>query len=204
MSVNNNFFSEPSELSAYWAGFIAADGCVMGNRLQIGINKKDLGHIERFLSDLDCTAKISHCKDGTVRINVTSKQIVADLKKHYSVTERKSLTLAPPNITEPELVKAFIAGYWDGDGCTRYGAQSKTGNYKYIILEAVGTEATLNWIAENLPHAARVRSRGTWYSMQYTGRKAFEVYHYLKDDSLPLLPRKWNKQYRIWSPRVPV
>src|ERR1700686_2382153 len=56
--VNDIFFHTATEKSFYWAGFIAADGCIVkdhsdvGNALVIELSKKDQTLLETFVNDI--------------------------------------------------------------------------------------------------------------------------------------------------------
>ncbi len=200
--VNHNFFTIPDKTSAYVAGFIAADGCIVKDRIiQVAVNVKDETHLRGLLTAMDGTANVSYGLDNTVKFSFPSTQMAEDLKKHYNITPRKSLTLEPPNIKKKSLIKSFISGFIDGDGCFRYGAQSKHGNWKYLCLEVVSTRPFLEWMDANLPETGRVRDDGEYARLAYTCKKAFEVYNYLHDPTLPLLERKWDNRYKIYAPR---
>jgi len=45
-TVNHNYFSEVTLENSYWAGFIAADGCITKNYVKIMIAQKDLKILE--------------------------------------------------------------------------------------------------------------------------------------------------------------
>ena len=45
-----NYFDVIDEERAYWAGFIAADGCIFRNSLKITLAKKDKCQLEKFSS----------------------------------------------------------------------------------------------------------------------------------------------------------
>ena len=55
-NVNDNFFEKTDVLNCYWAGFIAADGCIIEgkkqNQLSIGLAKKDFNHLNLFKNDI--------------------------------------------------------------------------------------------------------------------------------------------------------
>jgi hypothetical protein len=126
--VNHNFFKEENEKSLYWAGFIAADGCVRDNKLQIGLSSKDYKHIEKFTNDIGYNGPIrkfivknskrNQKWNDTEKseIRIISKEIFYDLSK-YNIVPRKSLIYKFPEwlITNP-LVNHFMRGYNDGDG----------------------------------------------------------------------------------------
>lgn len=201
--ANHDYFSKPNAENSYWAGFIAADGCIVeGRRLQVSINRNDLGHLSRLHASLGLDSKITNGIDNTVKLSVPSTRMTMDLAANFNIGPRKSLTLKPPTNLGVKNARAFMAGYIDGDGCFRYGAQSKTGSWKYLILEVVGTEELLTWMAERLPEKPSIRKTENVFVLSSSCKKAFENYLYLHNPALPLLERKWNNNYRIWSPRA--
>lgn len=131
---NDNFFSEYNEKSMYWAGFIAADGCIIdppkssqSQKLQIGLCTKDIFHLKKFLKDIESnrlirsTIRYDDTTNAGIKYSsmatVTSQQICNDLLKNFNITPRKSLTLQfPEQIFNHPLVHHFIRGYMDGDG----------------------------------------------------------------------------------------
>ena len=132
--VNHNFFKDENEKSLYWAGFIAADGCVQQRKnsesylLSLSLASKNHKHIEKFTNDIQFNGPInkSMVKNSKrnpkwndtekSKIKITSKEIFDDLSK-YNIVPRKSLIYTFPEhlITHP-LVNHFMRGYFDGDG----------------------------------------------------------------------------------------
>lgn len=139
---NDNFFKDDNELSFYWAGFIAADGCI-GQRtkskngiktlsesyaLSIGLSIKDKEHVEKFKEHIQTTAPIGIylVKNSEqnpkwndtekAEIKITSQKIFTDLMR-FNITQRKSLTYTFPEwILDNKLLNHFMRGYFDGDG----------------------------------------------------------------------------------------
>lgn len=73
-----------------------------------------------------------------------------EILTNYGCTPRKSLTLQFPNeniFKESSLVKHFIRGYWDGDGCLSYGDSKHT----CADISVLGTEDFLTSLKNNLP-----------------------------------------------------
>jgi hypothetical protein len=110
-------FDRLTEDSAYWIGFLMADGCVRGNKIVLCLNKKDAAHVKKFKRFLHSQHKIASHPNNAVRITVTSRQIVEALKG-WGITERKSLTVLAHN----ELItnRHFWRGVIDGDGSFYY------------------------------------------------------------------------------------
>ena len=131
--VNENAFSgDINEEKAYWIGFLAADGCVgKDKRLQLKLKKGDCNHIEKFKNFLEYNGIIEHRisqlgknirKNGLKKyyevslLRVSNKNIWKDLEQ-YGIVNNKSLSLEfPLNIPE-NMLRHYIRGYIDGDGC---------------------------------------------------------------------------------------
>lgn len=64
------------------------------------------------------TVRGSTVKSNTsIRMNLNSQQIVEDLKNKYGITNNKIyMELNIPKMSK-ELIRHFIRGYFDGDGC---------------------------------------------------------------------------------------
>lgn len=111
-----------NEEKAYFLGFIFADGCVRKTKdnkpkdLKIKIHKKDIEILEAFKKSIKSESPIKIEKDGAVSFSIGSKKICSDLIK-LNCTPSKSLTLIPPNNIPNKLIRHFIRGYFDGDGC---------------------------------------------------------------------------------------
>lgn len=110
-----------TEEKAYWLGFLYADGSVgsTDNRIELGLAEKDLHHIEKFKNFIGLDNKISYRpKMKSYRYCFKNEDFKNTLIEK-GCTPRKSLTLKFP--TEEQvprnLVRHFIRGYFDGDGC---------------------------------------------------------------------------------------
>lgn len=116
--ANSHAFTDYSESSCYWAGFLAADGCVTGGTVKVCLNYDDTAHIEKFRSFLGSTHSITSNTDKYYRseINFRHPQIVEDLEINYNIVPRKSLTYKLPRLPN-KYFKHYLRGYFDGDGC---------------------------------------------------------------------------------------
>lgn len=138
---DDNFFSEDNEKSFYWAGFIAADGCInsfnniktgkLYQNLQISISTKDKDFLQLFCNDINYNKKITdsvyHNKNHILKpshaekyynssISISSDKMVNDLNR-FGIGPRKSLTYEfPKHFINHELIHHFMRGYNDGDG----------------------------------------------------------------------------------------
>lgn len=127
-SLNKEAFSSiETEESAYFLGFMYADGYVSStsNQICLCINDEEiLNEFKRFLSlDKEIYKNPNHSKAKTLFFS--SREIKYNLIKH-GCTPKKSLTLKFPNqnIIPLKLLPHFIRGYFDGDGSV-YGVGQK-------------------------------------------------------------------------------
>jgi len=127
--LNEDFFGKTNEDSAYYAGFIAADGNISKNikKLTITLQKRDQIILEEFNKKLQSTYKIRNCYSSgfpVSNLTVSSEKICLNLIKKFNITPCKSLTLKPPKIKNKKLIDCFIKGYLDGDGSVYYNEKS--------------------------------------------------------------------------------
>jgi hypothetical protein len=196
---DEHFFSIPSILNSYYAGFIAADGCVTQkrNKLQICIHSKDVEILESFTRDIQYTGPIKIHQNiyRYLAINAAAT-ICDDLKKNFSITPAKSLTLMPPNITDKRMMGAYLIGLIDGDGSI-----DKVGKHNYFRISICGTKSVLLWakrffdviMPSNHPSNVIHCSNSNIYRYSVVGERAIQLYNYLMKIKVPRLSRKWNQ-----------
>lgn len=198
---NNNAFSNLTLESCYWAGFIAADGCINIKHpsLHICLSPKDLDQLDRFRIFVGYSGPLHHAKNGTnLSLTVSSKFIIDDLAKNFNIFPRKSLTLEPPKNLTHEQSLAYIIGYIDGDGTLNYNnCKSRTGKRSsYLRLRIIGTPMILNWINKILKTNAKPRqhckSKISIISI-YGENLLIGLKGFITDNTLPVLARKWDK-----------
>lgn len=205
-SQNTKFFNViDSEVKAYWLGFIYADGCiservkngkVSSMKLEITLNEGDKSHLEKFLHDINSTStvetklvKLNGKEITTYRVSISSTEMCRDLISN-GCSPRKSLTLAFPTHLPHSLVKHFIRGYLDGDGCISTRKR----------ISIVGTEQFLNslqnYFIDNLNVSSvsiRPEKRGKHYSYEKSGNDALKIMNHLYTDCSIYLDRKYEK-----------
>lgn len=205
--VSTAYFTEPTIRNSYWAGFIAADGCLTSKgALRIALSVKDRGHLEELKSELSFSGPI---RDGLTTtpngrevayscLTVWSKDLLLDLRRNFDLVERKTLTLLPPYRLPEPLAEAFIVGLIDGDGSIH------TFNYERhptLRLDVSGTSHVVAWVEERFRRWCGAGSRlpriqehhgGKLYSLRLQGRNAERVANRLLKVDVPRLYRKWS------------
>ena len=201
LNVNDNFFSVPNKINAYWAGFIAADGNIAKDRplLTINLADKDVEHLRKFKEDIGAENIVHIGANGMCHLYIISKSIADDLKLHWNIIPNKSLVLRPPNIADPALLQAFVAGVIDGDGSIGIYKQSYSDNRILKMSVASGSEKfalfLLNYFKSLIGGEKigfhKIKNSNT-IVVSTTGNKARTILKKLSDDELPLLKRKWG------------
>lgn len=145
-------FSEYTPESCYWAGLLAADGCIyrhnkMKKITYTTLSLKDKDTVENFKEFIKYTGVVQERETIGAKaylVHVNNINICNDLKNNFNITPKKSLTFSPSEEIPEDLKKYFILRYLDGDGSITYTTTS-TGR-KQFLLSFVGTKDTLEYI----------------------------------------------------------
>lgn len=207
---NESSFSEYNLLSCYWAGFIAADGCIDKNHgrynmLRVHLNRQDEEHLFKLKDYLKYTGEIKqrparkNTKESSIITICKAEKIISDLYTKFNITPKKSLTYKPPSIKQLGLENslAFLGGYIDGDGCVHY---NKT-KHKFSI-SIVGTSSTMSFIKDisdiilykytsNIISSVNIFP--TYCQFSLTNYKSLVFLYNIYKLDLPVLDRKWDK-----------
>ncbi|PGP12576.1 hypothetical protein COA01_32695 [Bacillus cereus] len=147
---------------AFYAGWIAADGCVYDRNndsqqkmLSIGIHEKDEELIRKFLNEIQSNNPIIHrtqvTKKGILtpvsQVQIVSNKLCDDLAK-YNIVPRKTWTFLPTNIPR-DLMSHFIRGYFVGDG-TITVANHRYDRPKYYNVSFIGNLKSMEYFGEYL------------------------------------------------------
>jgi DNA-binding XRE family transcriptional regulator len=211
---DHSFFDEiDSECKAYWLGFIAADGCVYGNALQVTLSSKDRDHLFRPRADLqsdhpikDNTAKDrakSYAHTGSSStFYLRSSRLTEGLARH-SVMPRKTFKPDWPDFLPDGLLRHYLRGYSDGDGSFHVTSQShlkRTGERLPALgWQIAGTEAFCRGAQEYLRRVVSVgetkvspwRKDTSIFGLRYGGAlQVSRIYDLLYKDATFYLPRK--------------
>lgn len=197
---DESVFDVVKESSAYWAGFIAADGSLSGNRLNIGLAACDAGHLYKFRGFLrgsqPVTTRIGKSKmcGNFLRseIVVTSRRLINSLR-NLGIRDGK----INRRVTE-QLInnRHFWRGMIDGDGT--FGVYRSFENNRLRIRTSLGFAGSRNNVLDFIDFAKNVcprlnvtpRNRGNFYSVQITNRYTAELIRFLYGDANIALDRK--------------
>lgn len=216
--VRHKFFSNiKTELQAYLLGFYAADGNIQYERakFRITLNIVDADSVNLFRDILCPTAKTSiigekqmintrNNKEYTIKpsysLEICSRKICNDLT-NYGMGEQKTYkNLEIPKMPE-NLIKHFIRGYFDGDGCITGWLAKDSGRIRFrrsfdicgktnsILIEFINFFKS-NDIKINLNYL----KRDDMYRIKTSSKKELiKIFHLLYDDANYYMSRKYEK-----------
>ena len=216
-TVNRNYFKViDTEEKAYWLGFLYADGCILESvkngrvkamNIELSLKYDDIKHLKKFLYCICSNAPIKKKKVKlndkvyyACRVNICCTEMCRDLIK-LGCTPRKSLTLKFPNEEQvpKHLLKHFIRGYFDGDGCISHGKHNIIYNNEYYTRCGFsGTKDILEGIHKYLDDFGLNRithvHQSQAYEVMWGGKNnALKIYHALYDNATIYLDRKYEK-----------
>ena len=217
--LNEHFFRERlTEKSAYWLGYLMADGSILMDRRgskykrnKIVLVSKDKEQIEKFREDIQSNYPIkyeapklicfpnkpTYLSNGAWRINIYSSTMTKDLIKH-GITPRKSLTATFPKLPDKDI-RHFIRGYFDGDGSIWEGT-------KGWMIGFYGTKPLLlsirKWLKQKLFISnGCLAKHATIYRLYYGGNILTKrILDFLYSGATVWMNRK-HKRYEMISPK---
>lgn len=189
-----------TEEKAYWLGFIAADGSVQDNKLEIELKDTDKNHLEKInkaLSSNKPVEETSHYLEKygnkkSVKVTFNSRKLVEDLNK-YGIVKNKSLTMDINLSKIPEnLHKHFWRGTIDGDGSL---FENSTGN---IVIELSGSYKMCEKLSQHINKMFLIDKNITphysIYAIRYTNKDiVIQLSKYFYSGSTISLDRKKEK-----------
>jgi hypothetical protein len=207
---NRSYFHRVTDESAYWAGFIAADGNITPNiSLNIKLAILDYDHLEKFRKCVkyDSPVKIQRVPVvtmidkkfvtlGEMRnvgfLSLCSQEIVRDLDEIYNITPKKSLTLVPPRLECIRHRLSFIVGLIDGDGCIYIKKP-----LNLLCIQCGGTLSMMEWVKSTISSIvssgrSHISQSGPIYTYTISGKRAVEFSNIVSSFCIPKLERKWS------------
>ncbi|MFC3986479.1 hypothetical protein [Streptosporangium jomthongense] len=199
------FFDHFTPESTYWAGFLAADGCVRSTRATVSLRLAavDFNHVEKFRQAVHYNGEVK-ISGSAAYLHVNGPRWVSALSRNFNVTPRKSLTYTLPKLPL-DVLPHFTRGIIDGDGSITLSAAP--------TLAIVGTCSLLNDLSEIFYDHCNVRLKprnrvppimpkpnGICGQVSWSGRNAAKILRWIYADSTDAirLERKYAKWRALW------
>jgi AraC-like DNA-binding protein len=211
--LNENFFDTiDTEEKAYWLGFLYADGGLVHYEapriktysIRLGLAEVDLEILERLRDtlypDKDKPIAAPKHKGGYTG---SSQQRYLEIHSKHMFTSlvskgcglRKSLMLQFPTSDQvPDaLIRHFIRGYFDGDGCITWNTKISRIAASFGMVSSKDFVEGAERILASIGAPGHLRQHcksPVWYV--HVGRQISlkRIYHYLYDDATVFLKRK--------------
>ncbi|NDB57314.1 hypothetical protein EB001_02510 [bacterium] len=204
---NESGFDEYTEESCYWAGFLAADGCVdTKNRVRIMLKYDDINHLEKLKAFLQSTHTISVNTDKYNRCSfeLTSSHICDMLELNFNIVPNKTDKLKFPSHIPRKWLIHYLRGYFDGDGsiCESFSNKNSITASLYVTF-ASGcrdySETLFMYLQKELNlggHLQKFKDSVKW-QLKYNTNDAIALLGYMYEDSSVYLDRKYALYQRI-------
>lgn len=190
------FFSTMTPPSAYWAGFLAADGGLSSRdkSIRLVLNRSDAVHVRKFKDVIKTNAKIFYVESvNAVGISIACQELY-DALVALGIEPNKSLRMSKVNVPE-HLISHFIRGVFDGDGCL---SGKDLGHIQFMIA---GNKPFLEELQSALIKNCELRrvkiypTKSQCFKLQYTGSQVFRILDFIYKDSneQTRLRRKFQK-----------
>ncbi len=207
-------FGHPNLLNCYWAGMSAADCNILKKSdnnywYKLDLALPDEQHLKQLKLDTGHTGPITYCQRinkkrkgarlyNSCVVNISCTKWGQDLESNFSITQRKTLTLQPPNLKDIYLIYAFIIGFIDGDGNIH---ARKKNFYKSLSLGFFNSSKDIMiWIKNSLNTIVDLNDcnisqikNSKCYQFTISGQKSAIIVDFFRQFNLPRLARKWDK-----------
>ncbi len=191
-TTNDYVFDIITEESAYWVGFLLADGTIYQNKVQLELGIKDIDHLEKFKLFIEGNQVVRtvNKKNGIAGpftsciYQVCSEYLVNKLKEYNIISNKTFLEKCPDELL---YNRHFWRGYIDGDGYY--------GNYQSFVIGLCGNEVIIDQFidyCESFPLKINnsIYPTGNIYDFKLHGNNAKYISWELNHDANIYLKRK--------------
>ena len=201
--VNDHIFDViDTEEKAYWLGFLYADGNVHKHNkswhIELTLQERDFEHLRKYAAFIGFMREPKYRKNTKAyRISTGSRRMAEQLIEKGCVPKKSLILTFPSHDIVPEnLMRHFIRGYFDGDGCI-----CLRNNVHSVVpcVSVIGTkeflEGLLNEYGGNEVQTIKKdkRSPSNTYEVLFHKDEGLRFLSYMYDTSSIYLQRKFDK-----------
>lgn len=212
--IDENYFNKiDNEHKAYTLGLLYADGTnnEKKNIVKISLNEEDKDILIKVKKPItpDKPLRYYTPKKGKIQCSfvIDNSKISKKLSK-LGVINNKTFKLKFPSYLEDTLVRHFIRGYFDGDGCISLSYPKNYPNYPKYYISFTSTEEFLYVLQDILLNKLNISKRkfnnrhpkrkNNIRTLQIGGNlQVKKILEYLYKDSNIFLDRKYNKYMEL-------
>lgn len=203
----NGCFNSINSNSAYWLGFLMADGCVMDdNRIRLYLQKSDIEHLQKFRKFVNCEHVISYSSKYPNRVSLEFTSIdIANILKTYNIIPRKTLTAIPPEpIVFGKYFPDYLRGLFDGDGTISESFSNKNSRIATLYTGFAIAKQSYNWLDGVLTNIVQVSykkfAKENMYSITLNTNKSKILLKYIYDNSE--YANRLNRKFDLYTKTV--
>lgn len=173
---NSNAFSTITPESAYWLGFLDADGTILQNgEIRIQLSSIDEDQLYKFKKFLQASNNGVHRGIYNERpisyFSITDQQLSTDLINLGCVHNKTYLLQFPSQIPQ-EYLSHFIRGFMDGDGSINYSFAKNYPDSRKYRIQFAGTKDMLTGIKHFFnKDNIKLEDYKTYYQLAFSGNK---------------------------------
>jgi len=205
--ADRDFFKTvDTEAKAYALGLMFSDGCIYsaGNRKYINFSSKDHELVETFRALLKSEHNIYQSR-GSYSIVIGGQELYDDLRR-WGLEERKSWEdYGIPKIPK-ELLRHFLRGIYDGDGCIFLSEIQGRYTYLHIALTCASPRflrEVKQVLEENSISCQKIRKDRANYRLQVGDQSSVKkMVEYLYRSSNYFLKRKRDVARRFYRGQI--
>lgn len=199
--IDSSVFENYTEESCYWAGLLAADGCI-GVNGTIGLELNDKDAVEEFKKFCSAEHIVSSTIKNSYRIRFVSEKIQQDLLYNFNVSTDKTFNLTVPLLPSSKLYANYYRGFFDGDGClTEFFNNRPTASFRVFL-----TSGSLEFLQEtllllknlNIIKGGSIQNKAAscWH-IQLAINDSISFLNWIYDSKGYSLERKYEKYYNL-------
>lgn len=197
-----------SEATAYWFGFLCADGNIMQNKyIRVLLSSKDIDHLLLFQQTIDyhkpidVYKRVRYWKDRPPKEYEYAKSLIGcrvmvDHLINHGLRKTKRGDIEPFKRIPDELYHHFLRGYFDGDGSiyqAKYKPGIKVPFWQFYICD--NHQSIVEYLMSRCPvvkrHNARKSNKNECWYVSYGGNQIVpRICKWLYQDATVYLPRK--------------
>lgn len=149
--VNEQYFDTLDPESAYWLGFLHADGHLSHQyRLKLNVAVQDKDHLLAFTDAIDSgyVTRVDTRNESEQIATTLGGQHLIERVRELGITRQKShnQTIPVDLLEREQLEYPFIRGYWDGDGS--YSEHGRRSNWSLHAKCEPRLKVVLSWLRE--------------------------------------------------------
>jgi len=198
--IDETAFKEYTQESCYWAGFLAADGCIgKDNTVRVELAAKDKDHVFRFKQFCKSEHLVSHNdKKDSYKVGFCSPIITSDLYYKYAVSVDKTHNLILPLLPNLDNYQHYLRGFFDGDGCiTTFFNNRPKATFRVFLTSGslVFLQEVLQLlISESIVVGGSIQKKAAncWH-IQFGVKDSTSFLNWIYNGATVYLPRKYEK-----------